>query len=182
MAEKKSAECCGKIVAHTKNGAPYAHTCDSPTAVTPSPESVPPVFPASYESECDTCGDQTAHFVATRPYGSDSERKRAVVEYNQRVLKARRTDADSALAREPILALSGTTILFGESSECCIGPHRTAVVYVADSTTHRVLNRNEEPCTTWLCVRHWSEYSREDDEDFGLPVAEVRFSPSLKEV
>lgn len=57
MAEKKSAECCGKIVAHTKNGAPYAHTCDSPTAVTPSPESVPPVFPASYESECDTCGD-----------------------------------------------------------------------------------------------------------------------------
>lgn len=58
MAEKKSAECCGKIVAHTKNGAPYAHTCDSPTAVTPSPESVPPVFPASYESECDTCGDQ----------------------------------------------------------------------------------------------------------------------------
>lgn len=58
MAEKKSAECCGKIVAHKLNGAPYAHTCDSPTAVTPSPESVPPVFPASYESECDTCGDQ----------------------------------------------------------------------------------------------------------------------------
>lgn len=58
MAEKKEASCCGRIVAHKLNGAPYAHTCDSPTAVTPSPESVPPVFPASYESECDTCGDQ----------------------------------------------------------------------------------------------------------------------------
>lgn len=31
MAEKKSAECCGKIVAHRKDGRPYVHTCDSPT-------------------------------------------------------------------------------------------------------------------------------------------------------
>lgn len=100
FAEKKSAACCGKIVAHTKEGKPYKHTCDSPTlaertavnemdahivanhrpvAVTPSPdldalrrpavdpspltaeafatppEIAPTPFPASYESECDTC-------------------------------------------------------------------------------------------------------------------------------
>lgn len=89
MAEKKSAACCGRIVAHKVNGDPYPHTCDSPTVAErtatrkmdtyvranhrptfpvrnllsnpqPSPvrtDDVPPSFPASYESECDTCGD-----------------------------------------------------------------------------------------------------------------------------
>lgn len=123
--------------------------------------------------------DQTAQFVATRPYLDAMERDRALYAHARRVVRARLEDPDSALARQPALTYSGTVIFSRETAECMIGAHSAAVVFAADSTTHRVLNRNGEQCATWLCARHWSEYSREEGDDPDLPVAEVLYSRAL---
>jgi hypothetical protein len=124
--------------------------------------------------------DQTAQLVAARPYASSRERERALYEHARRVVRARREDPQGALAREPMLTHSGSVIFAQPGAECLIGTHGAAVVYAADSTTHRVLNRNGEECATWLCTRHWSEYKREDGDAPDLPVAEVRYSRALE--
>jgi hypothetical protein len=125
--------------------------------------------------------DHTAQFVATRPYGGGRDIGTALYQHTRRVLDARRTAPDGALAREPLLTSSGTVIYLMPPAECLIGTHGAEWVYAADSTTHRVLNRNGEECSTWLCVRHWSEYKREAGDDPELPVAEVRYSRALSD-
>lgn len=125
--------------------------------------------------------DQTAQFVATRPYRDGRERNRALYDHSRRVVRVRREDPTGTLAQEPVPTSSGTVIFSGESAECQIGTHRAAVVYAVDSTTHRVETANGEPCgTAWLCVRHWSEYAREEGDDPNLPTVVARFSRALE--
>jgi ketosteroid isomerase-like protein len=123
--------------------------------------------------------DHTAQFIATRPYANSQERGRALYDHARRVMRARRQDPTSDLAKEPVLVVSGDTVYSRESFECLIGPHSAGAVFAADSTTHRVLNRNGEECATWLCVRHWSEYAREEGDADDLPTAEVRYSKAI---
>ncbi|BDM70549.1 hypothetical protein HEK616_40360 [Streptomyces nigrescens] len=123
--------------------------------------------------------DHTAHFVATRPYGSDRELMRALNAHARRVCRARREEPDGALAQEPVLVASGNVVFSGEDWECGIGTHQAGAVFHADATTHRVVTRNGEPCgSAWLCVRHWSEYARTDEDGDESPEAEIRFGRS----
>ena len=55
--------------------------------------------------------DQTAQFVATRPYADTRATQRAVDSHNRRVLAARRTGDDTELAGQPFLALSAGTVM-----------------------------------------------------------------------
>lgn len=68
MPEKKEAECCGRTLAHKKDGRPYEHAChreglrptdefEVPGKQRPQaePGTKGPWSPATYDSECDTC-------------------------------------------------------------------------------------------------------------------------------
>lgn len=68
MPEKKEAECCGRTLAHKKDGRPYEHAChreglrpddefEVPGKQRPQakPGTKGPWFPATYDSECDAC-------------------------------------------------------------------------------------------------------------------------------
>ncbi|MFI7096379.1 hypothetical protein [Streptomyces lydicus] len=67
-------------------------------------------------------------------------------------------------------------MIFPEGWECGIGTHLAGAVFHADATTHRIVTRNDEPCgSAWLCVRHWSQYARTDDDTDDSPEAEIRF-------
>ena len=125
-------------------------------------------------------GDETAQYVATRPYKDGRERNNALYAHAKRVMRARLSGQGDPLGDEPALAVSGTIIFRHGPAECRIAHHGAAKVFYANSDTHRVLNRNGEACATWLCVRHWSEYKREEGDDPGLPVAEVQYSPALE--
>lgn len=125
--------------------------------------------------------DQTAEFVAARPYPGRRERNRALLEHARRVMRARQTDSDSSLARQPMLTVSGTTVMAQAPAECLIGPHGCGAAFSTSSGTHRVLNRNGERCVTWLCVPHWSEYLRTEEDGPDASVAEVRYSKAMND-
>jgi hypothetical protein len=121
--------------------------------------------------------DQTAHFVATRPYADGRKRRQAVYEHNTRVTHARRREGDAALAAEPTLTISGETIYSDESGECCKCQHRPEKVFGADSETHRIVNRSGNPVrrVVGLCVQCWSRLVRTDEDRPDAPDEEVRW-------
>ncbi|MFI0736829.1 hypothetical protein ACH4PU_01790 [Streptomyces sp. NPDC021100] len=121
--------------------------------------------------------DQTAQYVAARPYRDSRERDRALSQHNRRVAAARRVGVDRELAAQPLLTTSGSIVMASGDAECGVGPHAAAVVFFADSTTHRIERRGGGPCRTALCVRHWSALARDDEDD--VPLVEVRFGRPL---
>ncbi|HLL34164.1 MAG TPA: hypothetical protein VK545_09790 [Streptomyces sp.] len=122
--------------------------------------------------------DQTAEFVATRPYRDRDALKRAVDDHNSRVLRAQRSGADDAIAAEPMLTLSGTTVMRRSDYECQACCRDVGMAFAADSTTHRIVNRSGEPTrrTVGLCVPCWSRTVRYEGDREDLPVVEVRFA------
>ncbi|GAA1064733.1 hypothetical protein [Streptomyces asiaticus] len=123
--------------------------------------------------------DHTAEFVATRPYKDSRARDRALCEHNRRVARARRDAPDSEMARQPALTVSGTTIFSAEANawECRKCQHLVGALFLADSTTHRIVNRSGEPVKTGtaLCVRCWSATVRYEGDSPNLPVEEIRW-------
>ncbi|MFB7823815.1 hypothetical protein [Streptomyces hydrogenans] len=119
--------------------------------------------------------DYAAEFVATRPYENRCEMDHALYAHARRVMAARREDPNGELAAQPVLTVSGMTVMSAEAAECGIGTHTVGGVFHATAETHRIENRNGEPCQAWLCVRHWSEYARTEEDDPDAPAAEIRF-------
>ena len=124
--------------------------------------------------------DQMAEFIATRPYKDRREMDHALYAHARRVMRARQTDPNGDLAAQPVLTVSGATVMSAEAAECGIGTHAVGAVFHATAETHRVENRNGEPCEAWLCVRHWSEYARTKGDGPDAPVAEIRFGRAPK--
>ncbi|MFB7191425.1 hypothetical protein ACFCZT_40420 [Streptomyces sp. NPDC056230] len=121
--------------------------------------------------------DQTAEFIATRPYGDRRELRRAVYAHNVRVIRAGRDQTDEALGAEPQLAVSGETVMVRSDFECQACCRDVGMAFAADSSTHRIVNRSGDPTrrTVGLCVPCWSRTVRyEGDPD--LPDVEVRFA------
>ncbi|GGX26594.1 hypothetical protein [Streptomyces chryseus] len=121
--------------------------------------------------------DQTAEFVATRPYIDDRARRRAINEHNRRVVRARRDGGEEKLAAEALLTMSGTTIFFDNAWECRKCQHLVGALFAADSDTHRIVNRSGNPVRpgTGLCVRCWSATVRYECDDPDLPIIEIRW-------
>jgi hypothetical protein len=122
--------------------------------------------------------DQTAAFVAARPYVDKYALRRAVYDHNSRVLRAQRTGTDVILAAEPMLSLSGETVMGRSDYECHACCRDVGMAFAADSTTHRIVNRSGEPTrrTVGLCVPCWSRTVRYEGDRDDLPVVEVRFA------
>lgn len=117
--------------------------------------------------------DQTAEFIATRPYRNRNEIYRAVGEHNRRVVRAAK---DSPLAAEPKLTMSGNTVMVMSDYECQACYRDAGMAFTADSTTHRIINRSGEPTRrpVSLCVPCWSKTVRYAGDE-KRPVIEVRF-------
>ncbi|MFB7919348.1 hypothetical protein [Streptomyces sp. NPDC056061] len=94
--------------------------------------------------------DQTAHFVATRPYATRRDVRRAVYEHNTRIARAPK---GSEMAAQPLLTMSGETIM-AAGYECCACRRNAGTAYYATSETHRILNRSGEPTRrpVGLCI------------------------------
>ncbi|MEU1074344.1 MULTISPECIES: hypothetical protein [unclassified Streptomyces] len=120
--------------------------------------------------------DQTAEFVASRPYATRDALKRALDDHNSRVLRARRGGTDDKLADQPALTLSGETVILRSDYECQACYRDVGMAFTADSTTHRIVNRSGEPTKrpVGLCVPCWSRTVRYEGDD-KRPVIEVRF-------
>ncbi|KUF18819.1 hypothetical protein [Streptomyces silvensis] len=120
--------------------------------------------------------DQTAEFVATRPYSDRNELERALREHNRRVSRAKGGE-DDAMAAQPTLTLSGSTVISSSAYECHACYRDVGMAFAADSTTHRIVNRSGEPVrrTVGLCVPCWSSTVRFDGDDH-LADTEVRFA------
>lgn len=101
--------------------------------------------------------DQTAEFVATRPYVDRRAMMRAVDEHNRRVLGAQRSGDTSGLAEQPFLALSAGTVMHSHGFRYeCAGCYRYRGPLTAASTkTHDILNRSGEHLDTVLCAHCW---------------------------
>lgn len=121
--------------------------------------------------------DQTAEFVATRPYRNRRELARALYAHNTRVVRARRDRSDDALAAEPQLSVSGETVMMRSDFECQACCRDVGMAFTADSSTHRIVNRSGEPTRrpVGLCVPCWSKHVRHEGDD-NKPVVEVRFA------
>lgn len=70
MAEKKEAECCGRVLSHRKDGFPYAHTCepqgqwqDKPVTRTCACGEITTMGPFPGRHEADECGGQSDPFT-----------------------------------------------------------------------------------------------------------------------
>ncbi|WP_432157818.1 hypothetical protein [Streptomyces sp. bgisy153] len=121
--------------------------------------------------------DQTAEFVAMRLYRSKRELERAFYEHNRRVARARYDRTDAAMAAEPALSLSGTTVFRRSEYECQACCRDVGMAFAADSETHRIVNRSGEPTrrTVGLCAPCWSRTVRYEGDD-KRPVVEVRYA------
>ncbi|WP_326812145.1 hypothetical protein [Streptomyces scopuliridis] len=121
--------------------------------------------------------DQTAEFVATRPYRDRRELNRAVYEHNVRVVRAKREQTDESLGAEPQLSVSGETVMVRSDFECQACYRDVGMAFAADSSTHRIVNRSGEPTrrTVGLCVPCWSKHVRYEGDD-NMPVVEVQYS------
>jgi hypothetical protein len=122
---------------------------------------------------------ETAEYVATRRYADRRAIDRALYAHTRRVMDARRGRvADEALARQPLLTVSGTTVFSADTGyECNRCLHLTGAAYVATSETHRIVNRSGDPTRrpAGLCVQCWSELVRDEDDPADLPNVEVRW-------
>ncbi|PKA37943.1 hypothetical protein [Streptomyces sp. SM8] len=118
--------------------------------------------------------DQTAEFVATRPYRTRDDACQALYEHARRVSRAAK---DDALSKEPALSMSGSTIMRQSDYECAACCRDVGKAFAADSTTHRIITRSGEPTrrTVGLCVPCWSRHARFDGDEH-LPTAAVRFA------
>ncbi|MYW29688.1 hypothetical protein [Streptomyces sp. SID2119] len=118
--------------------------------------------------------DQTAMFVASRLYIDQRAAERAVYEHNRRVARALKGDA---LAAEPRLTLSGSTVMALSDYECQACRRSVGMAFAADSSTHRIVNRSGEPTrrTVSLCTRCWSDTVRHDGDE-KKPGVEVSYA------
>lgn len=117
--------------------------------------------------------NQTAEFIADRPYRNIREIRRAVGEHNSRVVRAPK---DSPMAAEPKLTMSGNTVMVMSEYECHACYRNVGKAFTADSTTHRIVNRSGDPTRrpVSLCVPCWSKTVRYEGDD-KRPVIKVRF-------
>ncbi|MEV7250277.1 hypothetical protein [Streptomyces cyaneofuscatus] len=118
--------------------------------------------------------DQTAKFIASRSYTDQRATERAVYEHNRRVARASKGDA---LAAEPRLTLSGSTVMALSDYECQACCRGVGMAFAANSDTHHIVNRSGEPTrrTVSLCTRCWSDTVRHDGDE-KKPVVEVVYA------
>ncbi|MER5501320.1 hypothetical protein ABT096_29525 [Streptomyces sp. NPDC002561] len=119
--------------------------------------------------------DHTALFVATRPYSSRRDARRAVYEHNRRVARAER---GSELALQTPLTMSGETVMAVSDYECQACCRSVGMAFEATSETHRITGRSGGPTRrpVGLCVPCWSRYVRYEGDPDDMPTATVRFA------
>ncbi|AKA61731.1 hypothetical protein SEA_YDN12_64 [Streptomyces phage YDN12] len=110
--------------------------------------------------------DQTAEFVATRPYADSRALHQAVSEHNRRVLRAQRSNEFPELAAQPFLAVSAGTVMHSHGFRYeCASCHRYRGPLTAASTkTHDILNRSGEHLDTVLCAHCWGRLLKDGTE------------------